>query len=64
MKKRVISYKNLPSRIPVYQAMVAYLMMDKFNAAGWVWGVVGTIFTIVIISSIIGLFNQIEVDVL
>lgn len=64
VEKRVISRKNLPTRVPVYQAMLAYLMLDKFNSPGWVWGVVGTIFVCAIISTTIDIFKEKEVDVL
>lgn len=63
-KKRVISRKNLPKRIPLYQAMVAYLMLDKFNASGWVWGVVGTIFFLVTIVSFHDIMTEDEVELL
>ncbi len=64
MKKRVISPKNLPSKIPVYQALIVYLMLDKLNAADWVWGVMGTIMAVVIIGSLIEINKETKVEVL
>ncbi len=64
MKKRVIKRDNLPSKIPVFQMMTAYLMLDKFNATDWVWGVVGTIMAVVFIGNVVNFFKETEVDVL
>lgn len=43
---RVISYKNMPVRLPVGGTCVLYLMLDRFQAPGWVWGVLGTLLAI------------------
>lgn len=47
MKKiKVISNKNLPARPPLWSSMTAWLMLDRFDAPGWVYGVVGCLFVL------------------
>lgn len=62
-KSKVISYKNLPARLPWLSTAVAYLFLDKFNAVGWVWGMVITLFSILWILCIAGKCLQTSVDV-
>ena len=65
MKKvKVISYKNLPAKLPLLSSAVSYLFLDKFNAPGWVWGVVITLFSILWISCVIKLSNEDVIDIL
>lgn len=61
MKK--IDRKNLPFRLPVYETLVAYLMLDRFPVRGWVWGAVGTIFVALWISILHELATSEEVDI-
>lgn len=64
IQKRVISRKNLPSRVPVFQMMTVYLMLDKFDAPGWLWGVIGTFMVVALIGSLIEMHKENEVEVL
>lgn len=43
---KVIANKNLPARAPLWASMVAWLMLDRFDAPGWVFGVVGCLFVL------------------
>lgn len=61
--RKVISYKNLPSKIPLLSSAVAYLLLEKFNAAGWVWGVFITLFSLIWIVMIYGLATEETTDV-
>lgn len=38
--KKVLHPFQLPTRAPVQTTAVAYLLLDHFNASGFVWGVV------------------------
>lgn len=40
-KHKVIAWKYLPSRYPIGGTIVWWLFLDRLNAPGWVWGVVG-----------------------
>jgi hypothetical protein len=41
MKRRVISYRCLPTRIPVWPTLVTLLILDRFQPRAWVWALVG-----------------------
>jgi hypothetical protein len=60
---KVISYKNLPARIPLVPIAVAYLLLDKFKAPGYVWGIVGTILGIIPIVAIIAKAIETPVEI-
>lgn len=42
-KRTVVSWKNLPTRMPLIFTAVCWLLLDRFDSPGWVWGVVGTL---------------------
>lgn len=56
--RKVIHVKHLPARLPLFQTLVAWLMLDRFQAPGWVWGVVGTFFALVWIGTVISMATQ------
>ena len=62
-KKKVISFNNLPPKSPIVSTGVAYLFLDKFDASGLVWGIVGTVFVLVWIVWIVDLLNFTPVDI-
>jgi hypothetical protein len=62
-KTKVISDKNLPVRAPILLTAVVYLFLDKFNAVGWVWGVVGTIFALLWIGYFYGIATSDGIDI-
>lgn len=43
-KTKVIASKNLPMRPPLWTSLVAWLLLDRFQPPGWVWGAVGCLF--------------------
>lgn len=45
-KRRVISRANLPVRLPVWQTVTMVLVLDRFGAPGWLWGVAVTLVAI------------------
>lgn len=55
---KVISYKNMPVRLPVGGSCVLYLLLDRFQAPGWVWGVLGTLLAILWIVAVHKMFTQ------
>jgi hypothetical protein len=66
MKPIKISIKQIPSHWPIYGTVTGWLLLDRLNAAGWVWGVWGTIMVIAWIVLGFDIFNskQVEVDLL
>lgn len=42
-KRKVISLRNLPETAPLTQTAVLCLVLDRFGAPGWAWGVALTL---------------------
>lgn len=63
-KRKVISRKNLPTRMPLALTIALGLLLDRCAAPGWVWGVVGTLMAVVWIAVIFGMFSEDDVEVL
>lgn len=62
--KKVISYKNLPAKLPFFQTAVCWLALDYYQAPGWLWGVMATLFSILWIVGIYTVGTQEEVNIL
>ena len=63
-KRKVISSKNLPMRMPIIGTLVWWLVLDKLGAPGWVWGVLGTVLFVGWIAAIADIWNRDDVEVL
>lgn len=61
-KNKVIKMNNLPTRLPFVATLVYYLVLDRFNAPGWVWGAVGVLMLLVWILAIVNLMREEDVD--
>lgn len=57
-KRKVISPKCLPTRIPVVGLAVIYLLLDKWGIPGWAWGVYGTLAAF--LCTALGYFRAVE----
>lgn len=57
-KQKVLSKKQMPIKLPVVGTGFWLLVMDKYNAPGWLWGVVITILSIVWIALIVGVTRE------
>ena len=64
MKNEVIAFKNLPSRLPVIQSIVFWLLLDRVQPPRWCWGVIGTVLAFIWVVCLVGFFKQKEVDIL
>lgn len=53
----------MPVAFPVFPTLTLYLMLDKFNAPGWLWGVLGTVMAIIWIACIVEIYTCEDVDV-
>ena len=51
-KIKVVSPKNLPTHLPLVSIVVTYLLLDKCQAPGWVWGAVATFWGISLIACV------------
>jgi hypothetical protein len=63
-KRRVISRKNLPTRMPLMGTFVYFLMLDRVHAASWVWGAFGVLVIIGWIAWLFDLCSRTDVDLL
>ena len=52
-KIKVVSPKNLPTRLPLVSIVVTYLMLDKCQAPGWVCGAFAAFWGIMLIVSVL-----------
>lgn len=55
---KVIDQKNLPVKLPVFPTATAWLLLDRFQAPGWVQGCVYTLFGLIWLASIIAVWKQ------
>lgn len=53
----VIKPKHLPPRIPLSLFGVIWLLLDRFQPPGWVWGVVGCLCALWLLLTIIAIFK-------
>lgn len=60
---KVISINNLPKKLPLQSSILAYLLLEKFNPDGWVWGTVITIFVYLWLVQIAHILTQDSIDV-
>lgn len=61
--KKVISSKNLPTKIPVLSTVVYATALDYWNAPQWLWGAVGLLMALAWIGSIIAKVREEEEDI-
>lgn len=61
--RKVVHGKNLTMRCPLVATLVFWLVLDRLDAAGWVWGAVGVVLVIGWIAWIVDLLNVDQVDV-
>ena len=61
-KNKVISCNNLPTKLPVFQTLTCWLVLEKLNASLFLYGVVSTILIIAWIGSIFGIVNEEKID--
>jgi hypothetical protein len=56
--RKVLHGTQLPTKLPITFTIVAWLLMDRVHASGWVWGVMGTLIGILWILSVIAVATQ------
>ena len=57
-KPKVIALKNLPMRPPITSTIAWFLLLDKFHAPGWLWGVMGTFFAFAWLVTVVVIWAQ------
>ena len=62
-KTKVIKISNLPTKLPIIFTATVYLLLDKFNPPGWVWGTVGVAILLLWVICIGTMVNDKYVDI-
>lgn len=62
-EKRVIARKYMPTNLPLLTTAVAYLFLDKFQAAGWVWGAASVVLLLFWAGGIYSLYQEEQYEV-
>jgi len=61
--KKVISYKNLPTRFPLQSTILYVMALFYFNAPQWLFGVVGVLLVLMWATWVYSVFEKEKVDV-
>lgn len=64
-RSKVIAYKNAassPVRVP-WSAATMWLVMDRFHAPEWAWGVFWFFWIIMFVASIVGFCHEDQIDI-
>jgi hypothetical protein len=64
MKRRVITPKNLPSRLPLSLTIALGLLLDRCDAPGWVWGAVSALMVFIWVCALVGMLSEEYVEAL
>lgn len=59
--RKVIDSSHLPLRWPLSSTAIAYLLLDKFHAPGWLWRALGLLFLIVWFIVGVDIFTRLEI---
>jgi len=62
-KLQVVSFKNLPARFPIVGTCVAWLMLDRLHAPGWLWGAIGAGVILIWTAVIIACIREVRVEI-
>ncbi len=57
-RRRVVKRTCIASPAPILHSLFAWLVLEHFAPAGWVWGVVGTVVALLWIGFITTLFTE------
>lgn len=58
MSRTVIPWDQLPARLPIQTTALVYLLLDRWSAPGWVWGVVGTVLALFWVLAVVRMYTD------
>ena len=61
--KNVIDSSNFPMRLPLFNTIVAYTVLEYWNAPQWLYGVLGTMYAIIWIGFFVSKFYEKRIDI-
>ncbi len=53
---QVIAFKYLPPRLPILLGIVLWLLLDRLQPPGWVWGGAWTVYGLYVVLIVTGMF--------
>lgn len=59
----VVSWKNLPSKIPILSSIVWWMFLDRIKAPEWAWGVVGVVAVIFWVGAIVRICRSTQKEI-
>ena len=59
---KVITRKNLPTKLPFWLTVVTYMALDMYNAPPALWAGVGVFFTVYWIGVLMAIWQEDETD--
>jgi len=62
-ERKVISAKYLPTKLPIYQTAVLYLILAHFDCSEWVWGACGVLFAIHWLAAIVLMITEKQIEI-
>jgi hypothetical protein len=63
MSTKVITYGNIPTKPPLYQTIVVWLCLDRFEAPEWGWAVFATLAVLIWIICFYLIYKEETVDI-
>jgi hypothetical protein len=45
--RKVLSRKNIPSKLPIWNSLTCWLSLEYFKAPQWLYGAMGVLFVII-----------------
>ena len=58
MSRTVLPWAVMPAQLPVQTTALAYLLLDRWSAPGWVWGVVGTVLALFWVLAVVRMYTD------
>ena len=62
MKRKALSTENRPRSLSLTFHAIVWLMLDRFDAPSWVWGMVGTLAALMFLFSLLDFFTAKDVE--
>lgn len=64
-KRKVVNYRQLPTRVPavIWTGIILWLFLDRLKVQEWVWGVVATVWVIILVATVASSTSEVSANV-
>lgn len=62
-RRKVVHYNQLPSRYPFWVSATTWLLLDRLQPPGWVWGVVLTLLALIWVMQVVAIWHEDKVSI-